>query len=57
MASRDEMWAAADALVKAGGRPTLAAVRKAVGGGSFRGCTPEPRKIPSPVLTINRQVA
>ncbi|MBU2768551.1 KfrA, partial [Acidithiobacillus ferrivorans] len=35
MASQEEIWAAADALVKAGGRPTLAAVRKAVGGGSF----------------------
>ena len=35
MASQEAIWAAADALVKAGERPTLAAVRKAVGGGSF----------------------
>ena len=35
MASQQEIWAAADALVEAGERPTLAAVRKAVGGGSF----------------------
>ena len=35
MASQEDIWAAADALVGAGERPTLAAVRKAVGGGSF----------------------
>ena len=35
MASQEAIWAAADALVEAGERPTLAAVRKAVGGGSF----------------------
>ena len=35
MASREEIWEAADALTAAGERPTLAAVRKAVGGGSF----------------------
>ena len=35
MATKDEIWAAAQALADAGDRPTLAAVRKAVGGGSF----------------------
>jgi DNA repair exonuclease SbcCD ATPase subunit len=35
MATKDEIWAAAQALADAGERPTLAAVRKAVGGGSF----------------------
>ena len=35
MATQEGIWAAADALVEAGERPTLAAVRKAVGGGSF----------------------
>ena len=35
MASKDEIWAAAQALADAGERPTLAAVRKGVGGGSF----------------------
>jgi hypothetical protein len=35
MASQQEIWAAADGLVAAGERPTLAAVRQAVGGGSF----------------------
>jgi uncharacterized coiled-coil DUF342 family protein len=35
MATKDEIWAAAQALANAGERPTLAAVRKAVGGGSF----------------------
>lgn len=33
--SRDQIWAAADELDAAGKPPTLAAVRKAVGGGSF----------------------
>ena len=61
MASQDEIWAAADALVKAGERPTLAAVRKAVGGGSFttiseamaewraRQAVAEPVREPAPV--------
>ena len=35
MATQEAIWAAADALVEAGERPTLAAVRRAVGGGSF----------------------
>ncbi|MBU2732054.1 DNA-binding protein [Acidithiobacillus ferridurans] len=35
MATQKAIWAAADALVAAGERPTLAAVRQAVGGGSF----------------------
>ncbi len=35
MATREEILAAADSLVEAGERPTLAAVRKRVGGGSF----------------------
>lgn len=35
MATKEEIWAAAQALVDAGERPTLAAVRKKVGGGSF----------------------
>jgi len=35
MATKDEIWAAAQALADAGERPTLAAVRRAVGGGSF----------------------
>ncbi len=35
MATKDEIWAAAQALADAGERPTLAAVRKGVGGGSF----------------------
>ena len=35
MATKDEIWAAAQALADAGERPTLAAVRKVVGGGSF----------------------
>ncbi len=35
MATKEEIWAAAGALVEAGERPTLSAVRKAVGGGSF----------------------
>ena len=35
MATKDEIWAAAQALAAAGERPTLAAVRKVVGGGSF----------------------
>ncbi len=35
MATKEEIWAAAQALADAGERPTLAAVRKAVGGGSF----------------------
>ncbi|MBB4268205.1 DNA-binding protein [Roseospira visakhapatnamensis] len=33
--TRDRIWAAADDLDAAGQKPTLAAVRKAVGGGSF----------------------
>lgn len=33
--SREQIWAAADELDAAGQNPTLAAVRKAVGGGSF----------------------
>ena len=35
MATKDEIWAAAQALTDAGERPTLVAVRKAVGGGSY----------------------
>ena len=35
MATKDEIWAAAQALTDAGERPTLAAVRKVIGGGSF----------------------
>jgi len=35
MATKEEIWAAAQQLAEAGERPTLAAVRKAVGGGSF----------------------
>lgn len=35
MATREEIWTAADALVEAGERPTLVAVRKQVGGGSY----------------------
>ena len=35
MATKDEIWAAAQALADAGERPTLAVVRKRVGGGSF----------------------
>ena len=35
MATKDEIWSAAQALADAGERPTLAAVRKVVGGGSF----------------------
>ena len=35
MATKDEIWAAAQALSDAGERPTLAAVRKVIGGGSF----------------------
>ena len=31
----EQIWSAADALDAAGQSPTLAAVRKAVGGGSF----------------------
>ena len=33
--TRDQIWAAADELDAVGQNPTLAAVRKAVGGGSF----------------------
>ncbi|PZT16791.1 DNA-binding protein [Stenotrophomonas maltophilia] len=33
--SRDQIWAAADELDRAGHKPTLNAVRKAIGGGSF----------------------
>ncbi|MCE5388603.1 MAG: DNA-binding protein [Acidithiobacillus sp.] len=35
MATKDEIWAAAQALADAGERPTLAAVRRMIGGGSF----------------------
>lgn len=35
MATREEIWAAADAIQQAGQRPTLVAVRRAVGGGSY----------------------
>ena len=68
MASQDEIWAAADALVKAGGRPTLAAVRKAVGGGSFttiseamaewrtRQAVAEPVREPAPVAVSQHAV-
>lgn len=35
MATAEAIWAAADGLVAAGERPTLAAVRQALGGGSF----------------------
>ena len=35
MVTKDEIWAAAQALADAGERPTLAAVRKQVGGGSL----------------------
>ena len=35
MATAEAIWAAAETLVAAGERPTLAAVRQAVGGGSF----------------------
>ncbi|CDQ11691.1 KfrA protein (fragment) (plasmid) [Acidithiobacillus ferrivorans] len=66
MASQEEIWAAADALVKAGGRPTLAAVRKAVGGGSFttiseamgtwrtRQAIAEPVREPAPVAVAQQ---
>ena len=33
--TREQIWAAADEIDAAGQNPTLAAVRKAVGGGSF----------------------
>ena len=68
MASQQEIWAAADALVKAGERPTLAAVRKAVGGGSFttiseamgawraRQAIAEPVREPAPVA-VSQQAA
>ena len=35
MTTKDEIWAAAQRLTDAGERPTLAAVRKQVGGGSY----------------------
>ena len=68
MASQQEIWAAADALVEAGERPTLAAVRKAVGGGSFttiseamaewrgRQAIAEPVREPAPVA-VSQQAA
>ena len=68
MASQEAIWAAADALVKAGERPTLAAVRKAVGGGSFttiseamaewrgRQAIAEPVREPAPVA-VSQQAA
>jgi chromosome segregation ATPase len=68
MASQEEIWAAADALVEAGDRPTLAAVRKAVGGGSFttiseamaewrtRQTIAEPVREPAPVA-VSQQAA
>ena len=68
MASQEAIWAAADALVEAGERPTLAAVRKAVGGGSFttiseamgawrgRQAIAEPVREPAPVA-VSQQAA
>ena len=68
MASQEAIWAAADALVKAGERPTLAAVRKVVGGGSFttiseamgawrgRQAIAEPVREPAPVA-VSQQAA
>ena len=35
MATKEEIWTAATALAEAGERPTLLAVRRAVGGGSY----------------------
>ena len=69
MASQEAIWAAADALVKAGERPTLAAVRKAVGGGSFttiseamgawrgRQAIAEPVREPAPVVVAQQAAA
>ena len=66
MASQEAIWAAADALVKAGERPTLAAVRKVVGGGSFttiseamaewrgRQAIAEPVREPAPVAVAQQ---
>ena len=66
MASQEAIWAAADALVEAGERPTLAAVRKAVGGGSFttiseamgewrtRQAIAEPVREPAPVAVAQQ---
>ena len=35
MGTKEDIWAAATTLVEAGERPTLSAVRRAVGGGSY----------------------
>ena len=35
MATKEDIWAAATMLAEAGERPTLSAVRKVVGGGSY----------------------
>ena len=68
MATKDEIWSAAQTLADAGERPTLAAVRKAVGGGSFttiseamaewrgRQAIAEPVREPAPVA-VSQQAA
>ena len=66
MATKEEIWTAATALAEAGERPTLLAVRRAVGGGSYttiseamaewraRQTQPAPSREPAPESVVSQ---
>ena len=66
MATKEDIWAAATTLAEAGERPTLSAVRRAVGGGSYttiseamtewraRQTQPAPSREPAPESVVSQ---